>query len=94
MERTVFCKKLHKELPGLTFQPFDDELGERIYKEISEDAWKMWLEHSKMLINEYRLDLVTMQAFQFLHERCEAFFFGDGSAAPAEYQAVSKEEFR
>ena len=59
MARMVLCKKLGRELPALTFQPFDDELGERIYNEISAEAWSMWLEHSKMLINEYRLDLVT-----------------------------------
>jgi Fe-S cluster biosynthesis and repair protein YggX len=41
----------------------------------------MWLEHSKMLINEYRLDLVTPEAFQLLHERCEAFFFGEREEA-------------
>ena len=35
----------------------------------------MWLEHSKMLINEYRLDLITQQAFDFLHRRCEEFFW-------------------
>lgn len=85
-QRTVLCKKLKSVLPGLSFVPFDDELGKRIYQEISADAWKMWLEHSKMLINEYRLDLMSPQSFQFLHERCEAFLFGDGSAAPADYK--------
>lgn len=91
MEKLVFCKKLQQELPGLNFIPFDDELGQRIYQEISADAWRMWLEHSKMLINEYRLDLMSEQAFQFLHDRCEAFLFGEGSAPPSEYQPNSKE---
>lgn len=85
-QRMVFCQKLKQELPGLTFIPFEDELGQRIYREISADAWRMWIEHSKMLINEYRLDLVTPQAFHFLHERCAAFLFGEGSAPPAEYK--------
>lgn len=89
MERVVFCKKLGKELAGLAFIPFDDELGNRIHKEISAEAWQMWLEHSKMLINEYRLDLMSEQAFHFLHERCEAFLFGEGSALPADYQPKS-----
>ncbi len=88
MERMVFCKKLGRELPGLTFQPFDDELGRRLYLEISAQAWQMWLEHSKMLINEYRLDLVTPQAFKFLHEQCESFFFGEGSVAPPDFKHV------
>jgi Fe-S cluster biosynthesis and repair protein YggX len=29
MARMVQCKKLNRELPGLDFAPFDDELGER-----------------------------------------------------------------
>ena len=87
MEPMLVCKKLNRLLPALSFVPFDDELGKRIYQEISAEAWQMWIEHSKILINEYRLDLVTAQAFQFLHERCESFFFGEGSAAPAEFRA-------
>ena len=47
----------------------------------------MWLEHSKMLINEYRLDLITQQAYDFLHRRCEEFFFGEGSELPKEFVA-------
>jgi Fe-S cluster biosynthesis and repair protein YggX len=86
MTRMVQCKKLSRELPGLTFIPFDDELGQRIYDQISAQAWQMWLEHSKMLINEYRLDLVTPEAFNLLHKRCEDFFFGEGSALPPDYQ--------
>ena len=89
MARMVLCKKLGRELPALNFQPFDDELGERIYNEISAEGWTMWLEHSKMLINEYRLDLVTPEAFQLLHDRCESFFFGEGSALPPEFKPAA-----
>ena len=55
MARMVVCMKLGKELPGLTFKPFPNELGQRIYDSISQQAWKMWLEHFKMILNEYRL---------------------------------------
>ncbi len=82
MARTVHCKKLNHEAPGLDFVPFDDELGARIYDDISEEAWRMWIEHSKRLINEYRLDLVTPEAFHMLHQRCEEFLFGGGEDAP------------
>ena len=88
--RLVNCKKLQRELPGLDFVPFDDALGERIHNEISAQAWQMWLEHSKMLINEYRLDLVTPQAFEFLHKRCDEFFFGEGSALPPDFKPDDK----
>ena len=34
MARMVNCRKLGKELPGLDFVPFDDALGERLYREV------------------------------------------------------------
>ena len=83
----VNCRKLGKERPGLDFVPFDDALGERLYREVSAQGWQTWLEHSKMLINEYRLDLITQQAYDFLHRRCEEFFFGEGSELPKEFVA-------
>jgi Fe-S cluster biosynthesis and repair protein YggX len=85
MARIVKCVKLQRELPGLPFKPFNDALGERIYNEISMDAWKMWLEHSKMIVNEYRLDLTSPAAHQTLKEQCEAFLFGEGAALPPDY---------
>jgi len=47
----------------------------------------MWLEHSKMLINEYRLDLMSPKAQQILREQVEQYFFGEGSALPPDYVA-------
>ena len=43
----------------MPYKPFNNALGERIYNEISMEAWKMWIEHSKMVVNEYRLDLTS-----------------------------------
>ena len=57
-QRMVKCVKFQRELPGLDEIPFDNELGRRIYENVSKDAWKMWLEHLKMIVNEYRLNLV------------------------------------
>jgi len=85
MPRIVKCVKLQRELPGLPFKPFNDALGERIFNEVSMDAWKMWLEHSKMLVNEYRLDLTSPDTHAKLKEQCEAFFFGEGAALPPDY---------
>ncbi len=85
MARMVNCVKLSKELPGLPFKPFEDELGQRIYDNVSMEAWRMWLEHSKMLVNEYRLDLTDKKAHDILKEQCEKYFFGEGSALPPDY---------
>ena len=76
------CAKLGKELPRIPYLPFKDDLGKRLSEEISHDAWKEWLEHSKMIVNEYGLDLNTQRAHDILKEQCEKFFFGDGAAAP------------
>ncbi len=87
MARTVVCAKLGRELPAMPYKPFDDELGQRIYDQISWEAWRMWLEHSKMIVNEARggLDLATANAQQVLKLQCEQFLFGEGAQLPPEY---------
>lgn len=69
----------------MPFKPFDNDLGQRIFDEVSFDAWKMWLEHSKMIVNEYRLDLTSERAHELLLEQCEAFFFGEGAQLPPDF---------
>jgi Fe-S cluster biosynthesis and repair protein YggX len=84
--RTVFCVKLQKELPGLAEVPFDNHpLGQRIYDHISQEAWKMWVERMKMIMNEYRLNLGTPEAQEYLLKQMEEFFFGEGGDLPKEY---------
>jgi Fe-S cluster biosynthesis and repair protein YggX len=87
MARLVKCVKLQRELPGIPYKPFDDELGQRIYDSVSLEAWKMWLEHSKMIVNEYRLDLTSKKAHEILQEQCDQFFFGEGAALPPDFVA-------
>jgi Fe-S cluster biosynthesis and repair protein YggX len=87
MARMVKCVKLGRELPGLDEPPFDTPLGQKIYENVSADAWRMWAEHSKMLLNEYRLQPWKPEAQQFLVEQMEAYFFGPGSELPKEYVA-------
>lgn len=86
MSRTVMCAKLGRELPGMAYKPFDNELGQRIYDTISLDAWRMWLEHSKMIVNEFRLDLTSARAQQVLLEEAERFFFGQGAQVPPDFR--------
>ena len=43
-------------MEGLDRVPWKGELGQRIYENVSKEAWKMWIEHSKMIMNEYRLN--------------------------------------
>jgi Fe-S cluster biosynthesis and repair protein YggX len=86
--RIVHCVKLDKDLPGLTEVPFDGHpLGQRIFENVSAEAWKGWVEHMKMLMNEYRLNLGTQEAQQFLLDQMEKYFFGEGSEKPPEFVA-------
>jgi Fe-S cluster biosynthesis and repair protein YggX len=84
--RLVMCKKMGKELPGVVYKPFDNELGQKIYDNISQEAWKMWLEHSKMIVNEYRIDLTSQKGQALLLEEAEKYFFGEGAQLPPDYK--------
>jgi Fe-S cluster biosynthesis and repair protein YggX len=88
-QRMVFCVKLQREMEGLSEVPFDGHpLGQRIYDNVSKQAWGMWVEHMKMLMNEYRLNLGTKEAQEFLLQQMEQYFFGEGSAPPPEFVAT------
>jgi len=86
MARTVHCVKLDKDLDGLEKPPFRGDLGQRVFDNVSAQAWKSWLEHSKMLINEYRLDLTSESGQRLWMTECEKYFFGEGSSAPPEFK--------
>ena len=84
-ERMVKCVKLQRELPGLDKPPFNDELGKRIYENVSKEAWGMFREHLKMIINEYRLVLGTEEANKIIEKQMEDYFFGPGAPLPPGY---------
>jgi Fe-S cluster biosynthesis and repair protein YggX len=84
----VKCVKLGQELPGVVYRPFENELGKRIYDNVSQDAWRQWIEQSKMMVNEYRIDLTSPQGQRMLLEKAEEFFFGTGTEEhPPEFVA-------
>ncbi len=89
-ERTVFCVKLQKELPGLDAPPWPGELGQRIYEHISASAWKMWEDRMKMILNEYRLLPFQKEAQDLMARHMEEFLFGEKSAPPPEYKPPQK----
>lgn len=87
MARTVHCARLGEELEGLEKPPYPGELGQRIYENVSKQAWQEWLGHQTMLINEYRLTPVDPKARKFLEGEMEKFLL-EGSAAvpPPDYR--------
>ncbi|HLY32783.1 MAG TPA: oxidative damage protection protein [Ktedonobacterales bacterium] len=82
MARMVMCVKLNRELPGLDRPPVPGELGQRIYEHISQQAWEMWQEQSRLLINHYGLNLADPDARKILREEMERFLFGDSDEKP------------
>jgi Fe-S cluster biosynthesis and repair protein YggX len=82
MTRMVFCQKLKQELPGLEQTPYPGELGQKVFENISAQAWQAWLQHQTMLINEYRLNVIDPEAREFLEKEMEKFLFGEGSEKP------------
>ena len=82
MARMVMCAKLKREAPGLEKPPMPGELGQRIFDQISQQAWDMWQEHSRLLINHYGLNLADPDARQILRQEMERFLFGDDEDKP------------
>ena len=85
MTRMVQCVKLNKEAEGLEYMPYPGDLGQKIYDNVSQEGWQMWVGHQTMLMNEYRLTPVDPKARKFLEEEMEKFFFGEGSDTPKEF---------
>jgi Fe-S cluster biosynthesis and repair protein YggX len=83
--RTVFCVKFQKELPALDTPPWPGEIGQRIYENVSAQAWKLWEERQKMILNEYRLMPWQKEAQELIRKQMEDFFFGEGAALPPGY---------
>jgi len=87
MTRQVFCQKLQKDAEGLDFLPYPGALGQRIYNEISKEAWALWQLHQTTLINEYRLNMLEAESRRFLAQEMEKFLFTGDSEKPAGFVA-------
>lgn len=90
MSRLIYCTKLGKEAEGLPKPPLPGELGQKIYQQISQEAWLAWVSHQTMLINEHRLSMADPKARAFLLEEMQKFLFGSGSEKPAGYVPEKK----
>ena len=88
--RMVQCVLLKKEAPGLERPVYPGDLGARIWRNVSKEAWQRWIAHQTMLINEYRLTPVDPKSRKFLEAEMEKFFFGEGAAKPEGYVAPDR----
>ena len=85
MARTVNCIKLGREAEGMDFPPYPGALGQRIFENVSKEAWAAWLKQQTMLVNENRLSLADPQARKYLADQTEAYFFGEGAEQASGY---------
>ena len=81
----VHCVKLEKELPGLPAPHWPGPLGQRIYEQVSAEAWAQWEERMKMILNEYRLLPFQKEAQTLMAKYMEDYFFGTDTATPPGY---------
>ena len=90
MARIIKCIKLGREAEGLDRPPYPGALGQRIFEQVSKEAWAAWLKHQTMLVNENRLNLADLQARQYLAKQMENHFFGAGAEMPTGYVPPKK----
>ena len=85
MARMVQCVKFGRELPGLDQPPMPGELGQRVYENVSKQAWQMWMDHVVILINHYGLNMADPRSQEFINDQLEEFFFGEGAQMPDDW---------
>ena len=93
--KTVKCAKLGQDLPAIDPQSADGdralrlallvggpEMKQRICDSVSAQAWEMWTDYMRMVINEYGLDPTSDRANEVLRPHMEDFFFGQQRQVP------------
>jgi Fe-S cluster biosynthesis and repair protein YggX len=91
----VHCAKLHKDAPGIDTEDVQGQvalemiesvggpaLRQRIYDNVSWEAWELWKGHLTMLMNEHRLNMMDPQVDDFIRQQMTDFFFGAGVVPP------------
>ncbi|MDP1871592.1 MAG: oxidative damage protection protein [Gallionella sp.] len=82
MTRMVQCVKLGREAEALDRQPYPGPLGQRIFENVSKEAWAGWIKFQTMLVNENRLNLADLAARKYLAAQMDSYFFGQGTQMP------------
>ena len=74
----VTCARCGLERERMAFQPFQNDLGKKVYEEICGVCWGEWLKTQQQLINHYALNLRDQKAKEFLFRNMEQFLFKEG----------------
>jgi Fe-S cluster biosynthesis and repair protein YggX len=76
----VDCVLLKREAEGLDRPTYPGDLGQRVFDNVSKEAWQRWLGQQTILMNEYRLSPINPKDRKFLEEEMDKFFFGEGAS--------------
>lgn len=92
MSRTVFCQVLKQDAEGLEKPPYPGKLGVRIFENVSQEGWKLWLERLVTIINENRLSTADPETITLIEGHMRGFLFGEGDLGqlPAGFTAGGK----
>ena len=80
MARMVQCVKLGREAEGLDRPTYPGPLGQRIFDNVSKEAWQAWIRFQTILVNE-NASISPMRARKYLAIQMENYFFGSGADA-------------
>ncbi|MBK6288251.1 MAG: oxidative damage protection protein [Gammaproteobacteria bacterium] len=90
MSRTVICRKYQREMEALERPPFPGPRGQKIFEEVSKQAWQEWIAHQTLLINERRLNMMDRTARAFLEEEMDKFLSNQDFAQAEGYVPPAK----
>jgi len=72
----ITCVRCGQTRDQMSFQPFQSDLGRRLFNEICAVCWGQWLGQQQALINHYALNLREPKAKEFLLQQMDEFLFG------------------
>ena len=74
----VDCVMLKREAPGLEAPPHPGELGQRIFENVSQEAWDEWLQRLQMIVNENQLNTADPRSIELIEQHMLGYFFDEG----------------
>ncbi|VFP85735.1 oxidative damage protection protein [Candidatus Erwinia haradaeae] len=75
MSRMIFCTFLQRNALGQDYQLYPGNIGQRIFNEISAEAWRQWMIRQTIIINERKLSMLDIQHRQAIEKEMIEFLF-------------------
>jgi len=74
----IACTRCGQTRDQMAFQPFQNELGRKLYAEICAPCWAEWIKAQQQMINHYGLNVRDPKAKEMLLKSMEQFLFAGG----------------